>query len=112
MVDTERAFARMSEEQGTRPAFMAFIADDGILFSPYGGQGQTVDDGTSVAAIRQASLVELATNLRGYGARGRHGIHHRALGIQSRHSRRQAGSVWKLSDGVEKTTGWIVEVCD
>lgn len=34
MVDTERAFARMSEEQGVRPSFMAFIADDGILFRP------------------------------------------------------------------------------
>ena len=34
LVDTERAFARTSEEKGTREAFMAFIADDGILFRP------------------------------------------------------------------------------
>jgi len=34
MVETERAFARTSEEQGTRKAFDAFIADDGILFRP------------------------------------------------------------------------------
>lgn len=34
LVDTERAFARTSEEQGTRPAFLAFIAEDGILFRP------------------------------------------------------------------------------
>ena len=34
MVETERAFARMSEEKGTREAFAAFIADDGILFRP------------------------------------------------------------------------------
>jgi ketosteroid isomerase-like protein len=40
MVDTERAFARMSEEQGTRPAFMAFIADDGILFRPTAVKGK------------------------------------------------------------------------
>jgi ketosteroid isomerase-like protein len=40
MVDTERAFARMSEEQGTRPAFMAFIADDGILFRPTAVNGK------------------------------------------------------------------------
>ena len=32
MVDTERTFARMSAVQGVRPAFMAFIVDDGILF--------------------------------------------------------------------------------
>lgn len=40
MVDTERAFAKMSEEQGTRPAFMAFIADDGILFRPRAVKGK------------------------------------------------------------------------
>ena len=34
MVATERAFAKMSEEKGTTPSFLAFIADDGILFRP------------------------------------------------------------------------------
>lgn len=34
MVATERAFSRMSEQKGTREAFSAFIADDGILFRP------------------------------------------------------------------------------
>ena len=34
MIETERAFSRMSEEKGTREAFAAFIADDGILFRP------------------------------------------------------------------------------
>ena len=34
MVATERAFSRMSEEKGTREAFGAFIAEDGILFRP------------------------------------------------------------------------------
>jgi ketosteroid isomerase-like protein len=34
IVETERAFSRMSEEQGTREAFDGFIADDGILFRP------------------------------------------------------------------------------
>ena len=34
MVETERAFSRMSEEKGTREAFAAFIAEDGILFRP------------------------------------------------------------------------------
>jgi ketosteroid isomerase-like protein len=40
MVDTERAFAKMSEDQGTRPAFMAFIADNGILFRPRAVKGK------------------------------------------------------------------------
>ena len=40
MVDTERAFAKMSEEQGTRPSFMAFIADDGLLFRPTAVKGK------------------------------------------------------------------------
>ena len=34
MVETERSFSRLSEEKGTREAFAAFIADDGILFRP------------------------------------------------------------------------------
>ncbi len=34
MIETERSFARMSQEKGTREAFAAFIADDGILFRP------------------------------------------------------------------------------
>ena len=40
MVDAERAFAKMSEEEGTRTAFMAFIADDGILFRPLAVRGR------------------------------------------------------------------------
>lgn len=40
MVDTERAFAAMSVEQGIRPSFMAFIADDGILFRPKAVKGK------------------------------------------------------------------------
>lgn len=34
MVETEFAFAKMSVDQGTRPSFLAYIADDGILFRP------------------------------------------------------------------------------
>jgi ketosteroid isomerase-like protein len=34
LVETEQAFAKTSEERGARDAFMAFIADDGILFRP------------------------------------------------------------------------------
>ncbi|HEV7746640.1 MAG TPA: hypothetical protein VGO56_16715 [Pyrinomonadaceae bacterium] len=40
MVETERAFAKMSEDEGTRPAFMAFIADNGILFRPAAVKGK------------------------------------------------------------------------
>lgn len=40
LVDSERAFARMSEEKGIRPSFLAFIADDGILFRPKAVKGK------------------------------------------------------------------------
>jgi ketosteroid isomerase-like protein len=40
LVNTERAFARTSEGKGTREAFMAFIADDGILFRPTAVKGK------------------------------------------------------------------------
>lgn len=34
MISTEHAFARMAAEKNTRDAFMAYIADDGLLFRP------------------------------------------------------------------------------
>jgi len=34
MVDTELSFAQLAAEKGTRDAFLAFIADDGVLFRP------------------------------------------------------------------------------
>ena len=34
MVDAERKFYRTGQEQGTRAAFLAFLADDGIVFRP------------------------------------------------------------------------------
>lgn len=34
MVKTEQAFSKMAEEKNTRDAFLAFIADDGLLFRP------------------------------------------------------------------------------
>jgi ketosteroid isomerase-like protein len=40
MVTTERAFAKLAEDQGTREAFIAFIADDGILFRPTAVKGK------------------------------------------------------------------------
>ena len=40
MVETERAFARTSKEKGTTPSFLAFIADDGILFRPKAVKGK------------------------------------------------------------------------
>lgn len=40
MVETERAFSQMSFDKGTRDAFLAFIADDGILFRPTAVKGK------------------------------------------------------------------------
>jgi ketosteroid isomerase-like protein len=34
MVQTEQAFSRMAAEKNTRDAFLAYIADDGLLFRP------------------------------------------------------------------------------
>jgi ketosteroid isomerase-like protein len=40
VIDTERAFSKASEDQGTTNAFFAFIADDGILFRPTAVNGK------------------------------------------------------------------------
>ena len=34
MVTTEQSFSKMAEEKTAREAFLAFIADDGLLFRP------------------------------------------------------------------------------
>jgi ketosteroid isomerase-like protein len=40
LVNTERAFAKTAGEKSTRDAFLAFIADDGVLFRPYAVEGK------------------------------------------------------------------------
>lgn len=40
LVEAERAFAKASEENGTREAFLAFIAEDGTLFRPTAVKGK------------------------------------------------------------------------
>jgi ketosteroid isomerase-like protein len=40
IVDTERAFARASVDHGQREAFLTYLADDGITFSPHPGTGK------------------------------------------------------------------------
>lgn len=40
LVNTERSFARTAAERGTRDAFLAFLADDGIVFSPGPANGK------------------------------------------------------------------------
>jgi ketosteroid isomerase-like protein len=41
MVKTEQAFSKMAAEKSAREAFMAFIADDGLLFRPGAVNGKT-----------------------------------------------------------------------
>ncbi len=40
MVKTEQAFSKMAAEKGARDAFMAFIADDGLMFRPSAVNGK------------------------------------------------------------------------
>ena len=40
MVKTEQAFSKTAEEKNTRDAFLAFIADDGLLFRPVAVNGK------------------------------------------------------------------------
>jgi ketosteroid isomerase-like protein len=42
MVDAERKFYQTGQEQGTRAAFLAFLADDGIVFQPGPANGKEV----------------------------------------------------------------------
>ena len=36
MIDQERAFAKLADEKGTRDAFLEYLADESLLFTPGG----------------------------------------------------------------------------
>ena len=57
LVETERAFARTSEEKGTREAFLSFIADDGILFRPAAVNGKKWMHDNQVSPSAQRPLL-------------------------------------------------------
>jgi ketosteroid isomerase-like protein len=42
LVDTEHSFAKLAGEKGTKAAFLAFLADDGIVFDPEPANGKKV----------------------------------------------------------------------
>jgi ketosteroid isomerase-like protein len=42
LVETEQSFARTAAEKGTKTAFLTFLADDGIIFSPTEANGKLV----------------------------------------------------------------------
>jgi ketosteroid isomerase-like protein len=42
LVDTEKAFAKYAAEQNTKAAFLEFLADDGVVFSPNRSNGKEV----------------------------------------------------------------------
>jgi ketosteroid isomerase-like protein len=42
LVSTEKSFAEFAAEKGTKPAFLEFLADDGIVFNPTAANGKEV----------------------------------------------------------------------
>ena len=57
LVDTERAFARAAAERNTREAFLAFIADNGILFRPNAVNGKKwLQESPTPASTKRALL--------------------------------------------------------
>lgn len=70
MVETERAFAKMSDDEGTRPAFMAFIADDGILFRPTAVKGKQWMTEHPVPAADKRPLLSWYPSLAGMARAG------------------------------------------
>jgi ketosteroid isomerase-like protein len=45
LIDTERAFSRLSEEKGIREAFLFYLADDSVVFMPRPVPGRKVYEG-------------------------------------------------------------------
>ena len=62
VVDTERAFARASVEHGQREAFLTYLADDGITFSPAPGRGTRSIRKTSGAREPEGTAAQLGSD--------------------------------------------------
>src|SRR5512145_3252780 len=70
MVKTEQAFSKMAEEKKTRDAFMAFIADDGLLFRPGAVNGKTWMLENPVPASEKKPLLAWQPAFAGMAASG------------------------------------------
>jgi hypothetical protein len=70
VVDTERAFARASVEHGQRDAFLTFLADDGITFSPAPGLGKKAIRKRRAPANPRAILLNWAPMTGGVSSSG------------------------------------------
>jgi len=70
MVQTEQAFARMAAEKTAREAFMAFIADDGLLFRPGAVNGKKWMLERPLPPSDKRSLLAWQPNFAGMAAAG------------------------------------------
>ena len=70
MVKTEQAFSKMAEEKTAREAFMAFIADDGLLFRPGAVNGKNWMIEHPVPPSDKKPLLAWQPNFAGMSASG------------------------------------------
>ena len=90
MVKTEQAFSQMAEEKNTRDAFMAFIADDGLLFRPGAVNGKKWMIEHPVPPSDKKPLLAWQPAFAGMAASGDMGFTTGPWEVQSRHQRREA----------------------
>ncbi|MBI5471243.1 MAG: nuclear transport factor 2 family protein [Ignavibacteriae bacterium] len=66
LVETEKAFAAMSPEKGMKAAFLAYLADDGVLFRPGPVNGKEVwrkrPDSTSMRLDWEPTFADVAAS--------------------------------------------------
>lgn len=70
VVDAERAFARASVEHGQREAFLTYLADDGITFSPGPGPGKAAIRKRPAPANPTETVLNWAPALGGVSSSG------------------------------------------
>lgn len=66
LADTQKAFERVAGEAGRRSAFLEFLADDGIIFSPAAVNGKEFwklrEDDRSTVLVRNSTYTDVAAN--------------------------------------------------
>ena len=111
MVKTEQAFSKMAEEKNTRDAFLAFIADDGLLFRPGAVNGKKWMLEHPAPPTDKKPLLAWQPAFAGMAASGDMGFTTGPWEFKADIKDEKPSGLWSLCDCLEEAGGWFVEVC-
>ena len=109
---TEQAFSKMAEEKNTRDAFLAFIADDGLLFRPGAVNGKKwMLEHPAPRSTDKKPLLAWQPSFAGMSASGDMGFTTGPWEFKADVKDEKPAGVRTLCNRLEEAGGRYVEVC-